>query len=167
MLLALSFPSSTPRHLQEINMSARPSKNAKKSRSHLFSPGNPGGPGRPAGSRNAATLVLDQIADGAATDVLHKMIEAAKAGDMRAGELLLSRVWPVRKGRPIALDLPSIKSAADLVSALSTIAEAVAGGALTPDEGQAVAAVLETKRRAIETVELESRISALEQTRKP
>jgi hypothetical protein len=37
---------------------------------------------------------------------------------------------------------------------------------LTPDEGKAGAAVLETKRKAIETVELESRIAALEQTRR-
>lgn len=143
-------------------MSAETSKNKRKSGKHLFGPGNPGGPGRPAGSRNAATLLLDQMADGAANDVLEKMIEAAKGGDMRAAELILSRVWPARKGRPVSLNLPAIKSAGDVVTALSTIANSVANGALTPDEGQAVAAVLEIKRKAIETVELEGRVAALE-----
>ena len=38
----------------------------------------------------------------------------------------------------------------------------MAGGDLSPEEGQAVAAVLETQRRAIETAELEARIAALE-----
>lgn len=143
------------------------SKDGRKKRGRPFEPGWKGGPGRPAGSRNAATLLLDQMADGAANDVLKKMIEAAKGGDMRAAELILSRVWPVRKGRPVSLDLPAIKSAGDVVTALSTVAESVAAGALTPDEGQAVAAVLETKRRAIETVDHENRIKALEQLRKP
>src|SRR5690349_3136420 len=101
-------------------MSAKSSKNADKSKDHLFKPGNPGGPGRPAGSRNAATLLLDKLADEAAGDLLEKMIEAAKGGDMRAAELILSRVWPVRKGRPVSLDLPAIKSAGDVVTALST-----------------------------------------------
>ena len=45
------------------------------------------------------------------------------------------------------------------------MADAVAAGDITPDEGQAVAAVLETKRRAIETLELETRIKALEKER--
>ena len=148
-------------------MSAETSKKGRKTKDHLFKPGHPGGPGRPAGSRNAATLLLDQMADGAASELLEKLIEAAKGGDMRAAELILSRVWPIRKGRPVSLDLPAIKSANDVVTALGTIAESVAGGALTPDEGQAVAAVLEVKRKAIETVELESRVAALEQTRTP
>ena len=39
----------------------------------------------------------------------------------------------------------------------------MAAGEITPDEGAAVAAVLETRRRAIETVELESRVAALEE----
>jgi hypothetical protein len=46
------------------------------------------------------------------------------------------------------------------------VADAVGAGEITPDEGQAVASILEAKRRAIETVDLESRLSALEQERK-
>lgn len=141
------------------------SKNSPKKRGRPFEPGWKGGPGRPAGSRNAATLLLDQMANGAANDVLEKMIKAAKGGDMRATELIMSRVWPVRKGRPVSLALPAIKTSADLVVAMGTLADAVAGGEITPDEGAAVTAILEAKRRAIETNDLEQRILALEKER--
>ena len=94
--------------------------------------------------------------------ILRKMVELAEGGDMRAAELVLSRIWPARKGRPITLALPSIKNAADIVFALGAVADAVAAGDVTPDEGSAVANVLETKRRSIETADLERRIEALE-----
>ena len=143
-----------------------PTKNGSKSAEETrFRPGNPGGPGRPAGSRNTATLMLDKLAEGDAKAILQMQLDKAKEGDARAAELILSRVWPPRKGRAVALKLPAIDTAADLVKALGKVASAVAAGEITPDEGQAVSAVLETKRRAIETVELESRIAALEKDR--
>jgi len=141
-------------------------KNEGKTRGKPFQPGNPGGPGRPEGSRNKATIILDKLAADDAEAVLLKQLELAKAGDQRAAEIVLSRVWPARKSRPVSLTLPAIKTAADVVSALGSVANAMAEGDLTPDEAQAVSSVLEGKRRAIETVELEARITALEQERK-
>ena len=141
-------------------------KTAPEKKAALFEPGGPGGPGRPAGSRNKATLVLDQIADDAGKAILEKMVEAAKSGDMRAAELVLQRIWPARKSRPIALTLPAIQSASDVVAAVGAVADAVGAGDITPDEGQAVASILEAKRKAIETVDLEARLSALEKERK-
>jgi hypothetical protein len=132
----------------------------------LFEPGGPGGPGRPQGSRNAATLVLDKIADDAGEAILEKMVEAAKSGDMRAAEIILARIWPIKKGRPVSLQLPLIKTAQDVVTAVGVVAVAVGTGDITPDEGQAVASILEAKRKAIETVDLESRVAALEQERR-
>ena len=49
-----------------------------------------------------------------------------------------------------------------MVTALGAVADAVAAGDITPDEGSAVANVLETKRRSIETADLERRIEVLE-----
>jgi hypothetical protein len=43
-------------------------------------------------------VVLDQLADDAGKEILEEMIDAAKGGDMRAADLVLSRIWPVRKG---------------------------------------------------------------------
>ena len=53
------------------------------------------------------------------------------------------------------------------MTALGSIAAAVARGDLTVEEGQAIAAMLETQRKAIETVELERRIAALEAQHEP
>ena len=54
------------------------------------------------GSRNKAPLALDKIADDAGDDILKKMVEQAKGGDLRAADIVLSRIWPPRKGKPIA-----------------------------------------------------------------
>ena len=45
----------------------------------------------------------------------------------------------------------------------AAVAEHVAAGELSPEEGAAVAGILEAQRRAVETVEMEARITALEQ----
>lgn len=143
------------------------SKNAPKAnRGRPFEPGNPGGPGRPQGSRNKATLALDKLADGDAEAILKKQLEIAKEGDQRAAEMILSRVWPARKSRPVTLKLPAIQSAADVVAAVGAVADAVGCGEISPDEGAAVASILEAKRRAIETVDLEARVKNLEQERR-
>jgi hypothetical protein len=122
----------------------------------------PGNPGRPKGARHAALLALDAIGAEGAAEVLRAVVEAAKGGDMRAADILLRRLWPERKGRPVNVDLPPLDGAGGIAAALGAVAEAVAAGEVTPEEGQAVAAVLETQRRAIETAELEARIAALE-----
>ena len=124
-----------------------------------FAPGNPG---RPKGARHAALLALDAIGAEDAAEVMRAVVEAAKGGDMRAADILLRRLWPERKGRPVNVDLPPLDGAGGIAAALDAVAEAVAAGEVTPEEGQAVAAVLETQRRAIETAELEARIAALE-----
>jgi hypothetical protein len=143
-----------------------PSKNAQERKPGMFEPGGPGGPGRKAGSRNKATLALDALAEGDGKAILERQLEKAKEGDGKAAELILSRIWPARKSRAINLDLPPVTAPADIVPALGRIADAVAGGEITPEEGAAVAAVLEGKRKAIETTEVLARIEALEKERR-
>ena len=72
-----------------------------------FREGQSGNPaGRRPGSRNRASLVLDALADGEAEAVLQAMVRRAVEGDVKAAEIVLGRAWPVRKGRPVSLDLP-------------------------------------------------------------
>ena len=127
-----------------------------------FARGNPGGPGRPKGGRHAALAALDALAAEAAEAVLRRVAEDAKAGDLRAAEILLRRLWPERRGRPVEVELPPVTAAADLVPAIAALVRALASGVLTPEEAQAVAGVLEAQRKAIETGELEQRIELLE-----
>lgn len=139
-----------------------PSNNEDQTRPQTFKPGNPGGPGRSAGSRNTATLILDAMAGGEAETVLRQVLDAAKAGDLKAADIILSRIWPAKKGRPVRLDLPAIKTAPDILAALAAVVDATGKGEITTDEATAVAGVLELKRRAIETVEIEARLARLE-----
>lgn len=131
-------------------------------RGRPFAPGNPGGPGRPEGSRNKATLMLDQLADGEAEPILQQVMAQARDGDLKAAELVLSRAWPARKGRRVRFDLPAVNTAADVARAISALIEVTGRGDLTPDEAAIVAGLLEARRKAIETVELEDRLSKLE-----
>jgi hypothetical protein len=142
----------------------KPPANSGRKQNSRWRPGQSGNPaGKPPGTRNAVLRALDAIGEEGAQAALQAVVAAAGAGDLRAAELLLSRVWPARRGRPVTLpDLPSLKSAADLPAALGAVAHSVASGEVTPEEGAALAAVLEGQRRAIEMAEIEGRISALE-----
>ncbi len=123
--------------------------------------------GKPPGARHAALLALDAIGAEGAEDIMHAVVAAARVGDMRAADILLRRLWPERKGRPVLLDLSAIETASDIAAALGSVTGAVAAGELSPEEGAAVATILEVQRRAVEPVELERRLMALEQAQRP
>ena len=72
---------------------------------------------------------------------------------------------PVPRVRRLQLDLPAIDTAADVLAALTATLAAMAAGDLAPDEAATVAGVIEVKRRAVETVDLERRIVAIEEAR--
>jgi len=127
-----------------------------------FKPGNPGGPGRSQGSRNKATLAFDKLAEGAGKEIIEKLIQAAKGGDLRAVEIVAARIWPPRKGRRVDFSLPDIKTASDVLEGHAALLRAVSSGDITPEEGQVISAILNNKREAIATVELEKRLTALE-----
>ena len=117
------------------------------------------------GSRNKATIAAQELLDGEVeVEVLtKKAIELAKEGDMAALRLCMERIVPPRKDRPVSIALPPMETAEDLSKALGSLATAMAEGEVTPGEAEKIAAVLEIKRRAIETQELERRIANLEE----
>lgn len=131
-----------------------------------FQRGNRANPhGRPAGSRNKATLLLDEIAEGQAAELLRTVIKRARRGDMRAAAIVLSRCWPQRKAR-VRFTLPEMLTPADLPKGLAVVAQHIADGTLAPEEGQAIASVLEQQRRAIELTEIETRLRQIEEKMK-
>jgi len=75
-------------------------------------------------------------------------------GDTVALRLCLERIMPARKSRNVSFDLPAVDAAADLVP--------MSGGELAPDEAVTIAGVLEMKRKAIETVDIERRLAVIE-----
>lgn len=135
----------------------------ENSRGRPFQPGNSFGRGRPDGSRNKATIALQQMLGTHAEAITKKCVVMALQGDTTALRLCIERLLPPCKESAIRLKLPSIVAASDVALALSRVLQAVACGRLTPGQGQALATILEGRRRVIETEELERRVDALEQ----
>lgn len=139
-------------------------KPARKQSGRPFPKGVSGNPaGKPKGARHKLTILAEQLMEADAEAVVRKVIDAAKAGDMTAARLILERIAPPRKGRPIQLqDLPEITKASDVLAALAHVVRATMAGTITPDEATLLAGILEANRRSIETADLETRIAAIE-----
>ena len=143
-----------------------PDKTEKKQRGKPFEKGQSGNlNGRPRGTRNKTTLAMEALLDGEAEAITRKAIEKVKDGDMAAIRLCLERILPAVRSRPIEIDLPPVGTAEDVMAAHGAVIAAMAKGEITPDDASTVAGVLEARRRAIETVELEKRIEILEGAR--
>jgi hypothetical protein len=134
----------------------------KKTPGSPFQPGNTFGRGRPQGSRNKATIALQQMLDERGESITRKCSLMAMKGDPTAMRLCMERLIPPRKDQPVKFKLPLVRTAAEVAEAVSVVLQAVSRGQLTPAEGQMIAAILEGRRRVIETEEHEARIRALE-----
>jgi hypothetical protein len=127
-----------------------------------FAPGNKAGKGygRPLGARGKATAMLDAIMHKNVPDIAKKLVEAAKNGEHWAVTLALKDQMPGRAGTPF--ELPPIDSAADLPAAAKSVLEQMASGRLTPTEGAAVLAGLESHGRIATLAGHEERLAAVE-----
>ena len=135
-------------------------KNATTTRGRPFERGNPG---RRRGARNKTTLAIESLLDGEAEKLARKAVELALAGDTTALRLCFDRIAPPRKGRPVTIALPDVKTPTGVTGALAAVVAAMAGGEITAEEASAICGILEIQRRSLETVELESRLIAVEQ----
>ena len=121
-----------------------------------------GNPGKPRGSRNKATMAIQQMLEGQAEVLTRKAVELALAGDTTALRLCMERLAPVKKDAPVAFPVPKMHTADDAVQVMASVLEAVAGGILTPLEGGAVASLVEGFRKTLETQDIERRLVDLE-----
>jgi hypothetical protein len=69
---------------------------------------------------------------------------------------------PRRKSRAVTVDLPRIERVEDLGNAIGTVLEEAASGRLFLDEAAALIGMMETRRKAIESIDFEKRLQALE-----
>ncbi|WP_246776640.1 DUF5681 domain-containing protein [Microvirga sp. VF16] len=138
-------------------------KNETKTRGgRLFEPGNPG---RPKGSRNKATLALEALLDGEAEALTRKAVEMALDGDTTAMRLVMDRIMPPRKDRPVMFALPKLETPADAVKASAALVEAVASGDLTPSEAEDLSRLVDRFIRAVEATDILERLESLEAER--
>jgi hypothetical protein len=102
------------------------------------------------------------LLEGEATALTRRAIDAALQGDTAALRICMERIIPPAKGRPVNIELPSLKTASDGALALDALLQAVAQGSLTPDEANAVAALVTEHRKSLEAVDFEARLARLE-----
>jgi hypothetical protein len=132
-------------------------------RGRPFEPGNKFGRGRPRGSRNRVTTRVKELLEGHADSLARKLLLEAMQGNMLAMKLCIERLMPVPRDQPVRLGSMRMGSAAEVAKASEALIKKVASGAITPTEAQRVCELIETRRRAIESADLEKRLDALEQ----
>ena len=138
-------------------------KQSMKRKDHLFQPGQSGNlAGRPKGARNRSSLAAEKLMEGEAERITRACINLAMQGDITAIKLCLSRLIPTKRERTISIVLPTLEGSHDSLRAIGAVLKAVGEGQISPAEGQAVASLLETHRRAFEVEALERRLVLLE-----
>ena len=131
-------------------------------RSTRFRPGQSGNPhGRPQGSRNKASIALEELMAGEGAAITKRVCAAALKGDMQAARIILDRICP-RRERTITIALPPIKTAGDAVQALGVVIAATASGEVTPSEASDISSLIGVFIKTLEVTEFEARLAALE-----
>jgi len=135
-----------------------------KRHSSQFVKGASGNPaGRPPGSRNKATLLMEDLLEGEGQQLVRKVIEIASKGEIHALKLCLDRLLPPRKDRTIQLPLPPITTVPQIATAMSAVVAAIGEGRITPTEGESLVNILAMQTKVLETTDLDRRITELEQ----
>ena len=136
----------------------------RKLPSTAFKAGQSGNPaGKPRGTRSKATVLLEAMLQENAEAITEAVIQQARGGNLLAARIILERLIPPVRERPINVELPDVASTEGVAAAQSAILKAVATGEILPAEASTLSAIVETRRRSIETQELADRIEKLEQ----
>ncbi len=137
----------TPEELakQQAEAAAAPAESgiAKDAKTGHFAKGNAG---RPKGSRNKVTLAIENMMEGEAEAITRHCIDLAKRGDPTAMRLVMDRIAPVRKGRPI----PKLEKR-DGETSIEALLRAVLDGEIAPEEGKEVVGLIESAARVAAT----------------
>lgn len=125
-----------------------------------FKRGQSGNPkGRPRGTKNTATALREKISK-VVPEILDKLIQAARDGDIQAARLLVERALPALRSMEMAqpMELPE----GTLTEQGRAVLAAVAAGKLAPSQGAQLVAAIGQLARVSEIDELEKRLKALE-----
>lgn len=132
-----------------------------------FRPGQSGNPrGRPRRARSRSTEIAEQLLDGDAEAIVSKAIDMAKKGDGPVLRALLALIVPPQRARPMLFEFPRLREAGDVMKTFDAIAEALARGDLSEPEMKTLVAYLETFLSALNAVDYEARLAALEERMK-
>lgn len=133
------------------------------------------GAGRPAGSinRRHSEVIAAALAEGDTPIEYMLNIMRDKDADQKRKDWAAEKLAPYLHSRPapmercIEIELPDTSTVEGIDKALDAIIAAMGKGELSPSEGQSFMAVIETRRKAIETGDMLERIKALEANAPP
>ena len=127
-----------------------------------FQKGQSGNPaGKPKGAKDRRTE-MRALLQPHADKLIQTAVNLALAGDVQALRICIDRIIPPVREDRLQVALPEIADAAGCTEAQAVIMKAVASGELLPSQGEALAELVENRRRAIETTEIMKRLEALE-----
>jgi hypothetical protein len=123
-------------------------KQRRRGPGRRFRPGQRGNlAGRKPGIRNHISRWVEQLMESDIEQIVRVVRDAAKSGDLRACEIVLARLCPARRSRPTPFTMPNDVSRSSDV--LDSVVKAMANGELSAEEGQAIASVIEMRRKAV------------------
>jgi hypothetical protein len=95
-----------------------------------------------------------------APELIARVVEKAKEGDMAAMRLCLDRLVPAVKAKDEPITLPGMTDS--LADNARIVVKALGEGEITPDQAAAVLTAFAGQVRIVEAAEIERRIAALE-----
>lgn len=128
-----------------------------------FKKGKSGNPrGKPKGARHKASLMAEMLFENGIEGVCKQVLTQAKEGNLHAAKIILDRLLPPRKDRPINFKLPFIQNTTDALEASRLICHAVCNGEITPLEGESLSKMVGIQAKNIELFDFGSRLEAIE-----
>ena len=119
-----------------------PSSSTGREANGQFAKGHAGGPGRPRNPVNMAAQELDQLGIEVARELMGIILGRAREGNLKAAEMVLQRVWPVRRTRPIEVEIPPEASSRGSFDEQASLVKAMLNGDVTPQDAAAATRVL-------------------------
>jgi hypothetical protein len=116
-----------------------------------FQPGQSGNPaGRPPGALNKKTLATEAAMAARAEEIVNNVMDRAKNGESAAMRLIMDRLAPTGRNRPVAVDLPVIRTPDDAEAALAVVTAELAAGNLSIGEAAALISLIDRMLRLAE-----------------
>jgi hypothetical protein len=116
-----------------------------------FQPGHSGNPaGRPPGALNKKTLAVEAAMAERAEEIVGSLMDRAKNGEPAPMRLIMERLAPTGRNRPIGIALPVIRTPEDVEAALAVVTAELAAGKLSIGEASALISLIERMLRLAE-----------------
>ncbi|WP_031437954.1 DUF5681 domain-containing protein [Methylobacter tundripaludum] len=125
---------------------------------HLFKPGVSGNPKGKPKDKTPATLLRKSIVEDM-PEIITKLVELAKGGDVSAAKVLLDRCCPALKPQAMPISLPVNGTLAEQGD---EIIRATMAGQIPPDIGSQLITALSNQGKLIELQELTERLQRIE-----